>query len=178
MTSLPKSTHACPDVVPDRHVAAAAFVLAHRRSDVDGVPEDARPAGQRRAQLIVGHHLGGDVRPPVAHGRDARRRRRVEQRAQPACAGAPPRRQQDPRHQPPGRNEHARVGHHPERVGRDRELAGGAEKAGGHLTGGEQAESELADSPAEPDRRLAQADAADRDLADRHDADGDLADRR
>ena len=55
----------------------------------------------------------------------------------------------------PGRHEQPRVGHHPERVGRDGQLAGGAEQAGGHLTGGEQAERELADPPAEPDRRLA-----------------------
>ena len=71
-----------PSSSPIVDVAAAAFVLAHRRSDVDRVPEDARAAGQRRAQLIGGDDLGCDVRPPVAHGRDAR--------SAPACRAARP----------------------------------------------------------------------------------------
>ena len=95
--------------------------------------------------------------------------------AEPAAPAAE-QRQQSPVTSQPAATEQPRVGHHAQRVRRDRQLPGGAEHPGRHLSGGEQAESELADSPAEPDRRLTQADAADGDLADGDDADGDLTD--
>ena len=55
-------------------------------------------------------------------------------------------------------------------------LADRAEQPGADLAGGQHAERELADAPAEADRRLAQADHPDRDLTDRDQPNRDLSD--
>ena len=155
-------------VVADHDAAAALLVLANRRPDVDGVPEDAR-AGWTAASRSWSADTTSASTCAWPSRTDVMRVAAGESTSARQLAPAPGRRgrEQQTRDQPAGGDEHPRVGHHPERVRRDRELARGADEPGGDLAGREQAERELADAPAEPDRRLAEADAADRDLSDR-----------
>ena len=174
MTSLSKSTHA--DLIRRRSSRCRRCVRARATPGRRGPCARRRTGGSTAARAA---DRPTRPRPRRAPGRRARTRCRSAPRpagAQPAAPSAQATASISPvTSQPTATNSPGRSTM-PSACGRDRELADRAEQPGGDLAGGQQAERELADPPAEPDRRLTQADAADRDLTDREHADRDLAD--
>ena len=159
-----------PSAIVD--LAAAAFVGAHRRADVRPCARTHR-AGWTAARAADRRETTSPATwaRPVAHLSDrtgdgaSSRARQPRRRRRRAIAS------KNPRHQPAGRHPWTVLGDHPERMrARRRSVRRRPATPAGDLTRGEQAERELADPPAEPDRRLADADDAERDLPDRDQA--------
>ncbi len=121
--------------------------------------------------------MGDVVLRQFAHRADRARPRLRQQRRQPSPPPGNPRQQAGAAQQPSDGDPGAGRIDHPERARAERDLSDGAEHARRDLSRCEQAAGRLADPPAEPDRRLADADRAERDLPDGDDADGDLTDR-
>ena len=177
-TAPPRSRCAEPDSVCDDDLAARALLRVNARADAQRLPVDARPIRQRRAQLILRDDARFHAAPAFAQRRDGPHAggTAADQRAQRAQPSQHAKREDHTAREPGHCSPRPALFDQPQRLRSERDLANRADRAGGNLTRGEDAGRELADTPAEPERSLADRNPADGELADRHHAHRDLPD--